>query len=199
MRRTIDIQVKGELAKYMVELLGRGQVRECKNLHLDQWPNRNHSVVCSENWAKQISADSSIEFTGYHVPSSYTFPQCPDDCPHFEKTNHFLKSVGRDQIDIQNTRRKDTSALEPAQIKPAGKVIRVPDKITADWIWKNAHWSVWLLLWSALIATAGLGFAVGRWTAQFERDHAASSTAPATAANAQEIAPSASTKATTKK
>ena len=49
---------------------------------------------CTEDWASSIPASNVYTSpTAYHGPSSYSWPECPLDCPLFQETNDFLGSL----------------------------------------------------------------------------------------------------------
>jgi len=96
----VDIWSKGEVASYLAKLAEHGQIKKCKHLIMRQGHTDAFYPECAKDWASRVNARNvSIDITAYHGPSSYSWPQCPDDCPHFGAVDDFLLSVSRDDAE----------------------------------------------------------------------------------------------------
>ena len=153
------------MAQFLVRWAKAGQVKECMNLRLERWPSGNHIAVCTEEWASQVPAENTdTDVTGYHVPSGYTWPKCPENCPHFKKSDNFLLTASRDQHDKQQQQSKEvltSRRLEGSQVKRVGSAVTFPETVTLEWLWKNVPAKLWgtalTMLIAALVAAVYFG------------------------------------------
>lgn len=193
----VDVHSKGEIAAFLDKWEKAGAVKKCMNLRLDAFPDGHYSVICTKDWASRVQGNN-VEYVHWDgTRLAYKWPKCPDNCPHFTESTEFLKTATRDQYDEQNQRRaiaiEATKTPKPQELLP-------PPKYTAYWVFKHGHISVWLWLGSLLLGSLGVGFAAGRWTAQYE--HAAipsqqavpTATSNASAAKARTSTPASATK-----
>jgi hypothetical protein len=99
-RDKIDIWSKGEVATYLGELAKAGQIKKCTHLMLEHGHANAYYPRCEKKWASRVSANNvPTDITAYNGPSSYSWPKCPEDCPHFIESENFISSVSRDQYD----------------------------------------------------------------------------------------------------
>lgn len=96
----VNIWSKGEVASYLIDLAKKGQIKECKHMMLEHGHAGAYYPNCIKDWASWVGAHNvSIDITAYSGPSHYSWPKCPEDCPHFESVEKFLLSVSRNQYD----------------------------------------------------------------------------------------------------
>ena len=97
-RKIVDIWSKGEVVSYLNQLLNKNQIKPCLHLMLEHGHANAFYPHCTKKWASWESASNvQTDTTAYRGPSSYSWPRCPHDCPHFEKIENFTLSVSRDQ------------------------------------------------------------------------------------------------------
>lgn len=100
----VDIWSQGEVVHYLNYLVGTGQVRKCSKLRVKQEYLKAFYPRCTENWASRQKARNVTTSPGaYSAPSSYAWPICPKDCPHYEEAPDFtlsLISKGSEKIDL---------------------------------------------------------------------------------------------------
>ncbi len=98
----IDIWSRGEVVSYLGELAKNGQIKECKYMRLEHGHANAFYPRCEKQWASRVSATNvPIDMTAYSGPSSYSWPQCPNDCPHEASVKDFRISVSRDQFSVE--------------------------------------------------------------------------------------------------
>lgn len=96
MKESIDIFSKGEVASYLAHLSNKGQIKKCKYLGIKQGHARAFYPRCTKQWASHMSADNVYtDITAYDGPSSYSWPVCPEDCPHLLSVDDFKKHLGQ--------------------------------------------------------------------------------------------------------
>jgi len=90
----IDIYTKGEVVRYIQKLQEEGQIKDCIHIKVKQKYAHAFYPECEEDWAKRVFATNvHLNSTGYGGPSSYHWPECPDDCQLYEKADDFVKSI----------------------------------------------------------------------------------------------------------
>lgn len=87
----VDATSRGEMTTFLVRWADGGQVKKCRRLRLQRseiyfWP------VCEIDYASKEAATNVVP-QGLKVE----WPICPEDCPYFELSDNFQKSVSRDQ------------------------------------------------------------------------------------------------------
>jgi len=138
----IDIWSKGEVASHLSQLADSGQIKKCKHLMLEYGHAKAYYPRCAKDWASREPARNvPLDRTAYSGPSSYFWPKCPTECPHFERAENFLVSVSRDQFDEGVTSINEESVEaqptneESAEAQPTVKEASegypaLPDEIT---------------------------------------------------------------------
>lgn len=164
----IDIYSRGEVASHLEKLMKAGQIKDCQNMQLEFGHARAFYPRCNLKWASRVSADNvPLDRTAYSGPSSYWWPRCPDNCPHYEKSKNFLLSVSRDQYsgaDEEEKSRNLNGAVPVSESQtPLGLEPDVPRVLTVKWLYENVPISWWKWIIGAVIAVSLAGVAVGRW------------------------------------
>lgn len=90
----VDIYSKGEVVRYLQGLQEQGQIKDCIHIKVEQGHAYAFYPKCDIDWASRKSAyNVDISITGYGGPSSYEWPQCPEDCEFYERADAFVKSM----------------------------------------------------------------------------------------------------------
>ena len=90
----VDIWSKGEVVRYLQHLLEAGKIKNCKNMKVNQGFMDVFYSECIHNWASwNLAYNVSTNSTGYSAPSSYSWPECPSDCPKYSKSDNFIESL----------------------------------------------------------------------------------------------------------
>lgn len=155
----IDIWSRGEVASYLAELERAGQVKPCRHLMLEYGHVSAFYPRCEMEWASRVAARNvPIDRTTYSGPSSYSWPQCPQDCPHFLQTENFLVSVSRDQFTQEEGESNHPQVVESASMPPsqppnasaanestvAKAALPVPERVTLRWLFHHVPVGLWL-------------------------------------------------------
>ena len=140
----IDIWSKGEVVSYLNKLVEEGQIKPCIKMRLKHGHAGAYYPRCREDWASRVNATNvPTDITAYSGPSSYSWPKCPDDCPHYVESLEFTKtasislyaSAGDETID--NNHLEEQTELESLAPEPSSK-------ITISWLVKHVPISLWL-------------------------------------------------------
>lgn len=95
----IDIFVKGDVVTHLLSLHKTGAVRDCKHLVAELDYLDAYYPKCEKGFAKRVPADNVLLDDGaYCAPSSYYWPECPKDCPHFARSDHFAMTLSGEEI-----------------------------------------------------------------------------------------------------
>ncbi|MBS1191388.1 MAG: hypothetical protein H6R10_3180, partial [Rhodocyclaceae bacterium] len=148
----IDIWSRGEVASYLAELENTGQIKPCKHLMLEYGHASAFYPRCEKKWASRIAARNvPLDITAYSGPSSYSWPKCPEDCPHFLQAENFLVSVSRDQYTQEEVKPntphfEETLVMQVSQVAPvsAKADLPVPERVTLRWLFQHVHVSLWV-------------------------------------------------------
>lgn len=157
----VDIWSRGEVAAYLVELARTAQVKPCRHLALKRGHASAFYPKCKIDWASQVAARNvPIDTTAYSGPSSYSWPKCPEDCPHFIQAEDFLVSVSRDQYSQEDSGAPRPQVAEPIATRidyPPGNSSKptpaVPHRVTLRWLFQHVPVNLWLSA-AALLCTA---------------------------------------------
>ena len=149
----VDIYSKGEVARHLIDLAERGQVRPCKKLIVKRGHAKAFYPECIEKLASRILADNvTTDPTAYYGPSSYDWPKCPSDCPRFEQVDDLFQSV------IREIRQPTPKLKNP----PNSKELSPPEKVTLAWLWKHVPARFWISAIGILFAAFMLGIQASR-------------------------------------
>jgi len=100
----VDIWSKGEVVRYLHSLLDSGQIKDCNHLKIIQGHLMAFYPRCTQNWASRIPANNvTLDPTAYRAPSSYDWPECPADCPHYSQSKDFIASLAGVERTPSNT------------------------------------------------------------------------------------------------
>lgn len=100
MATNVDIGSKGEVISYLQQLIAVGQVKPCVHMMLEFGHAHAYYPRCEKKWASRVTARNvEIDITAYSGPSSYSWPKCPPDCPHFKQSSNFQITAARDPYD----------------------------------------------------------------------------------------------------
>lgn len=179
-REYIDIRTKGAVVRHLQELLDRGQVRPCQHICLNVGHTGNYyRPECVEDWAERIEATNVYtDITAHSGPSGYSWPSCPNDCPHFRQADDFAISASKTKLEKKLQRnegqpeqnqvdRRSVAELpiqEDEQREPEPQSIVTPDKVTIDWL--KAH--VGMTQWSWVVGVIAAVFSAGVYLGQIE-------------------------------
>ena len=110
----VDMGSRGEVVRYLKLLLQSGQVRQCSHLRVRR--ERNHfAPVCGKDWASWLSANNvDIDKSGYTGPSSYHWPECPEDCEMFNATSDFLAIEAEQRLKVSSPEKEEKTPDRPA-------------------------------------------------------------------------------------
>lgn len=154
MSKNIDIWSKGEVASHLEGLVHAGQIRPCKSIYLEHGHVGAYYPRCKKDWAQRVPARNVFtDVTAYSGPSSYSWPKCPDNCPHFEESENFLLSASKDQYD----RGAEALVGLPVQEDESSSELEMPNKITIPWLVKHVEVSHWI----AVVILVGTIFVLG--------------------------------------
>ncbi len=79
----VDIWSRGEVSVYLQKLISDGIAKDCSHLVIKKGPFNEFFAKCNIDWASNDEAyNVDTDCTAYSAPSSYTWPRCPQDCPH---------------------------------------------------------------------------------------------------------------------
>jgi len=164
----IDIYSRGEVASHLEKLMKAGQIKDCLNMQLEYGHARAFYPRCNYKWASRVNADNvPLDRTAYSGPSSYWWPRCPVNCPHYDKSENFLLSVSRDQYSsaAEEKTSRDLIGAIPVSESPApvGLEPDVPRVLTAKWLYEHVPISWWKWISGVVIAIFLTGVAVGHW------------------------------------
>lgn len=155
----IDIYSRGEIAAYLANLVKSGQIKACKHMRLDLGDGNVFFPYCEKQWASWKPADNvPLDPIAYNGPSSYSWPQCPSNCPFFEKVGDFLVSVSRDQFTQageQETVPTVGRTQAPAAVSPGE--LAFPEKVTIRRLIHYVPVSYWLYALGLLASAFMLG------------------------------------------
>jgi hypothetical protein len=152
--KNIDIWSKGDVVSHLDGLMRSGQVRPCKSLQLEHGHLGAFYPRCKKDWAQRVPAKNVYtDVTAYSAPSGYSWPKCPDNCPHFEQSEDFLLSASRDQYD------QEAEAVVGLSIDDHESLseLEMPDKITIPWLVKHVEVKHWI----AVVVFAAAIFVLG--------------------------------------
>ncbi|MDZ4339401.1 MAG: hypothetical protein U1B94_04190 [candidate division NC10 bacterium] len=89
----VDIFSKAEVVQHLRVLAAAGQVKECIHLKVRKGYADAFYPECDVDWAKHVGADNVItDSMADDAPSSYTWPECPRDCPKYSESPNFVLS-----------------------------------------------------------------------------------------------------------
>ncbi len=119
--RRLDIWSRGEVSEYLIQiLLKKGQIKECKNLKIEEEYLNAFYPECTKQYASRISADNvHTDPSAGGAPSSYFWPKCPKDCPYYLKSEDFVRSLNSEVEEIINNKtiiKNFDSTLNPLPI-----------------------------------------------------------------------------------
>jgi hypothetical protein len=165
MNNKIDIWSKGEVVRHLSTLVDEGQILPCKHISLEYGHAEAYYPRCNKKWASRVSAKNvPIDITAYNGPSSYHWPQCPQDCPHFQRSEDFQLTASRDQFDAGipsvNTDSEESKpiSVESTIEQPVLEELQPPTKVTIGWLVTHVDWKHWVaaivLLVSVFVAGA---------------------------------------------
>lgn len=166
----IDIWSRGEVAAYLAELEKAGQVKPCKRLMLEHGHASAFYPWCEKKWASRIAARNvPLDVTAYSGPSNYSWPKCPEDCPHFLRAENFLVSVSRDQYTQEEVGPSTPHFEEPLAIQssrpssvPAKADLPIPERVTLRWLFHHVPVGLWVSAATLLCAVFVAGIQSSR-------------------------------------
>jgi hypothetical protein len=89
----VDIFSKAEVVQHLKDLAATGQGKECMHLKVRKGYAHAFYPECDVDWAKHVPADNVItDSMADGAPSSYSWPECPRDCPKYSETPNFVLS-----------------------------------------------------------------------------------------------------------
>jgi len=93
--RYLDIKSRGEVSEYLIQiLLKEGKIKECKNLKIEEGYLHAFYPECTKQYASRIPAyNVHTDMSAGSAPSSYFWPNCPKNCPHYSKSKDFNCSL----------------------------------------------------------------------------------------------------------
>lgn len=152
MPANVDIWSRGEVAAYLVDLEKSGQVKPCKQLMLEHGHASAFYPRCKKDWSSRVTARNvPIDITAYSGPSSYSWPKCPENCPHFLQAENFLVSVSRDQYSEEETDPPPTQVEEPLAVPVASLPanadtadLAIPTHVTLRWLFQHVPVRLWI-------------------------------------------------------
>ncbi len=109
--RGVDIWSRGEVSEYLIQiLLKKGQIKECKNLKIEEEYLNAFYPECTKQYASRIPANNvHTDPSAGGAPSSYFWPKCPKDCLYYLKSKDFIRSlnseveeINKNQVIIKN-------------------------------------------------------------------------------------------------
>jgi len=109
--RKLDIWSRGEVSEYLIQiLLKKGQIKECKNLKIEEGYLNAFYPECMKQYASRIPADNvHTDRSAGSAPSRYDWPICPKNCPYYLKSEDFnhslnieVEEINKDQVMIKN-------------------------------------------------------------------------------------------------
>lgn len=156
----IDIWSRGEVASYLAELEKARQVKPCKHLKLEHGHASAFYPRCEKKWASRVAAHNvPLDITAYSGPSGYSWPKCPEDCPHFLQAENFLVSVSRDQYTQEEAEPNPPQVEElvpmPSSQPPSSSAkadLPVPERVTLRWLFQHVPVGLWFSA-AALLCT----------------------------------------------
>lgn len=161
MGKEIDIWSRGEVASYLLKLEKNGQIKACLHMGLEFGHADAYYPRCGKEWASRIDAKNvPLDITAYRGPSSYWWPECPNDCPHYESSDNFLLTVSKDQFDNGfPSRAEDSEESKPLSIngKRNNDPLPYPEKVTLKWLITHVDWKLWV----TAICIIGAAFSLG--------------------------------------
>jgi len=119
--RKLDIWSRGEVSEYLIQiLLKKGQIKECKNLKVEEGYLHAFYPKCIKQYASRIFAHNvHTDPSAGGAPSSYHWPICPKECLYYSKSEDFnhslnieIEEINKDQVMV----RKFDSTLNPLPI-----------------------------------------------------------------------------------
>jgi len=119
--RGLDIWSRGEVSEYLIQiLLKKGQIKECKNLKIEEEYLNAFYPECTKQYASRIPANNvHTDPSAGGAPSSYFWPKCPIDCPYYLKSKDFVHSLNFDVEELINNKvlvKNFDSTLNPLPI-----------------------------------------------------------------------------------
>ncbi len=140
----IDIGSKGEIARHLSALVDSDQIKPCIHMMLEDGPSNTYWPCCKKDWASRLPATNvHTDPAGYGGPSSYSWPRCPNDCPHFSASDDFAMSASRGPCDGWRTG-DSLDPLATSELDRQRSELVSPDKVTLAWL--TQHVPVGLLL-----------------------------------------------------
>jgi len=123
--RHVNIYAKGEVFSYLEALQHLGQIKDCVYLGMTQGGHGQYKSTCDKDWLSGRSARNvPTDMTAYHHPSSYSWPSCPVDCPHYLQADDFLGSVTEEVQDVD----EDNSMITYVDFERIEELKRLPRK-----------------------------------------------------------------------
>ena len=196
----IDIWSRGEVASYLTELEKAGQIKLCMHLMLEHGHASAFYPRCEKKWASRIAARNvPLDITAYSGPSSYFWPKCPGDCPHFLQAENFLVSVSRDQYTQEKVESNTPHFEEPLAMQSslptsvsAKTDLPVPERVTLRWLFQHVPVGLWVSATALLFAVFVAGvqssrLSIAREVFGLPNEPSISTPSPSTAAKQEPI------------
>jgi hypothetical protein len=160
--KKINLNSRGEIVAQLIDRQKNGLVKDCRRLRLEHHA-AGYEPKCEINWAseeKDPKVDAKMQ-SAYGQGYQIDWPMCPTDCQHYDKVDNFAKSAGRDQYDQDEEHPPPKPAPVPVPPPRYVKTVPVPptnaEKGTAQWLWANLPWNIWV----SLVALLSFAFVVG--------------------------------------
>jgi len=136
--RKLDIRSRSELTEYLNQLLKEGKVKDCIFLKIEEGYLFAFYPKCTNSFARRCSATNvKIDRTAGSGPSSYFWPECPDNCPFYLKSNNFTITLNKD---IKNINYRDSEELRNSVLNPLSIIIYLLTDIgNSDQVLKVIH------------------------------------------------------------
>jgi hypothetical protein len=121
--RKLDIKSRSEVTEYLNKLLKEGKVKDCQFLIIEEGYLNAFYPKCTKNYAKRVRAiNVKTDITAGSGPSSYFWPECPNNCPFYLKSNNFTMTLNKE---IKNINYIDSEYLRNSTLNPLPIIIQV--------------------------------------------------------------------------
>lgn len=162
----LDIWSKGEVVRHLAKLVEQKQIMPCVHMGLEYGHAQAYYPRCNKEWASRKEANNvATDIAAYSGPSSYWWPVCPPDCPHFTQSSNFQLTASRDQYDEGIPSFDDNSEeSRPLDIEPQVKKepLVYPEKVTINWLLTHVDWKFWVACATIIGTTFCLGVQASR-------------------------------------
>jgi len=90
----VDIFSKADLVQHLEDLAKSGQVKQCVHLKVTKGFASAFYAQCDVEWSRAIPADNVVtNDMADSAPSSYDWPECPRNCPEYNASGNFVRSL----------------------------------------------------------------------------------------------------------